>query len=119
MTGYLNIPGTKECQGIFFDYRWACLPLASRFYHPKKVFEEKEIRIGKKKLSFQTKLDLSLSVEQIVEYYGARWKIEAGFKELKRSSQFSVSVPKPSGGGQPHQLFHDGRSGHPDLCHAT
>ena len=28
--------------------------------------------------------DLSLSVEQIVEYYGARWKIESGFKELKQ-----------------------------------
>jgi hypothetical protein len=28
--------------------------------------------------------DLSLSVEEIVEYYGARWKIEACFKELKR-----------------------------------
>jgi hypothetical protein len=28
--------------------------------------------------------DLSLSVEQIIEYYGARWKIEAAFKELKR-----------------------------------
>jgi hypothetical protein len=28
--------------------------------------------------------DLSLSLEQIVEYYGARWKIEAAFKELKR-----------------------------------
>ena len=28
--------------------------------------------------------DLSLSVRQIVEYYGARWKIEALFKELKR-----------------------------------
>jgi hypothetical protein len=27
--------------------------------------------------------DLSLSVEQIIEYYGARWKIEAGFKEIK------------------------------------
>jgi SRSO17 transposase len=27
--------------------------------------------------------DLSLSVEQIIEYYGARWKIESGFKELK------------------------------------
>jgi len=26
----------------------------------------------------------SLSVEQIVEYYGARWKIESGFKELKQ-----------------------------------
>lgn len=28
--------------------------------------------------------DLSLSVEQIVEYYGARWKIESGFKEIKQ-----------------------------------
>ena len=28
--------------------------------------------------------DLTLSVEEIIEYYGARWKIEACFKELKR-----------------------------------
>lgn len=28
--------------------------------------------------------DLSLSVEQMIEYYGARWKIEAGFKEIKQ-----------------------------------
>jgi hypothetical protein len=28
--------------------------------------------------------DLTLSVRQIIEYYGARWKIEASFKELKR-----------------------------------
>lgn len=28
--------------------------------------------------------DLSLTVEQIIEYYGARWKIEAGFKEIKQ-----------------------------------
>ena len=28
--------------------------------------------------------DLDLSVEKIIEYYGARWKIEACFKELKR-----------------------------------
>ena len=28
--------------------------------------------------------DLSLSVTEIIEYYGARWKIEAGFKELKQ-----------------------------------
>ncbi|MBV5342090.1 transposase, partial [bacterium] len=25
-----------------------------------------------------------MSVAEIIEYYGARWKIEAGFKELKR-----------------------------------
>ncbi len=29
--------------------------------------------------------DLTLSVEQVIEYYGARWKIEAAFKELKRN----------------------------------
>jgi hypothetical protein len=28
--------------------------------------------------------DLDLSVEQIIEYYGARWKIESGFKEIKQ-----------------------------------
>ena len=28
--------------------------------------------------------DLSLSVEQIIGYYGARWKIESGFKEIKQ-----------------------------------
>lgn len=28
--------------------------------------------------------DLALSVTQIVEFYGARWKIESGFKELKQ-----------------------------------
>jgi len=28
--------------------------------------------------------DLSLTVEQIIEFYGARWKIESGFKEIKQ-----------------------------------
>ncbi len=28
--------------------------------------------------------DLHLSVEQIISIYGARWKIESGFKELKQ-----------------------------------
>jgi hypothetical protein len=28
--------------------------------------------------------DLELSVEQIIEYYSARWKIEAGFREIKQ-----------------------------------
>lgn len=28
--------------------------------------------------------DLSLSVAEIIEYYGARWKIEAGLKEIKQ-----------------------------------
>jgi hypothetical protein len=31
---------------------------------------------------FTTELDLS--VQQIIEYYGARWKIESGFKEIKQ-----------------------------------
>jgi hypothetical protein len=41
--------------------------------------------------------DLSLSVEEIVEYYGARWKIEATFKELKRdigSAETQTRNPK-------------------------
>ena len=28
--------------------------------------------------------DLSLSIEQMIEFYGARWKIESGFKEIKQ-----------------------------------
>ena len=28
--------------------------------------------------------DLTLSTKEIIEYYGARWKIEAGFKEIKQ-----------------------------------
>lgn len=28
--------------------------------------------------------DLTLSVEQLIEYYSARWKIEAGFREIKQ-----------------------------------
>ena len=28
--------------------------------------------------------DLSLTIQQIIEYYGARWKIESGFKEIKQ-----------------------------------
>ena len=35
--------------------------------------------------------DLSLSVTQIVEYYGARWKIESGFKEIKQDIGSSKS----------------------------
>jgi len=35
--------------------------------------------------------DLSLSVSQMIEFYGARWKIEAGFKEIKRDIGSSSS----------------------------
>lgn len=35
--------------------------------------------------------DLSLSIEQIIEFYGARWKIESGFKEIKQEIGASSS----------------------------
>jgi len=35
--------------------------------------------------------DLSLSIEQVIEYYGARWKIESGFKEIKQDIGSSKS----------------------------
>ena len=35
--------------------------------------------------------DLDLTVEQIIEYYGARWKIEAAFKEIKQEIGSSKS----------------------------
>lgn len=35
--------------------------------------------------------DMDLSVQQIIEYYGARWKIESGFKEIKQDIGSSKS----------------------------
>jgi IS4 transposase len=35
--------------------------------------------------------DLDLSFEQIIEYYGARWKIESGFKKIKQEIGSSKS----------------------------
>ena len=35
--------------------------------------------------------DMDLSVEQIIAYYGARWKIESGFKEIKQDIGSSKS----------------------------
>ena len=35
--------------------------------------------------------DLTLSVKQIIEFYGARWKIESGFKEIKQEVGSSKS----------------------------
>jgi len=35
--------------------------------------------------------DLTLSVEQMIEFYGARWKIESGFKEIKQEIGSSKS----------------------------
>ena len=40
--------------------------------------------------------DLTLSVEQIIEYYGARWKIESGFKEIKQEIGSSKSQVRNS-----------------------
>ena len=40
--------------------------------------------------------DLDLSVEQIIEYYGARWKIESGFKEIKQDIGSSKSQTRNS-----------------------
>jgi hypothetical protein len=40
--------------------------------------------------------DLGLTVAQIIEYYGARWKIEAGFREIKQeigSAQTQTRTP--------------------------
>ncbi|MBL4903593.1 MAG: transposase [Desulfocapsa sp.] len=34
---------------------------------------------------------LTLSIEQIIEYYGARWKIESGFKKIKQDIGSSKS----------------------------
>ena len=35
--------------------------------------------------------DLNLSTQQVIEYYGARWKIESGFKEIKQDIGSSKS----------------------------
>lgn len=40
--------------------------------------------------------DMTLSVEQIIEYYGARWKIESGFKEIKQEIGSSKSQVRNS-----------------------
>jgi transposase len=39
--------------------------------------------------------DLTISVTQIIEYYGARWKIEAGFKEIKQEIGVPAARPVP------------------------
>ena len=41
--------------------------------------------------------DLDLSVTQVIEYYGARWKIESGFREIKQeigSAQTQTRTPE-------------------------
>jgi hypothetical protein len=50
-----------------FKRRWACLPLAFRFYHPRKAIDQKQVRIGKEKVAFQDKLQKA--TEMLVEIY--------------------------------------------------
>lgn len=40
--------------------------------------------------------DLNLTTQEIIEYYGARWKIEAGFKEIKQDVGSSKSQTRNS-----------------------
>lgn len=49
--------------------------------------------------------DLSLSVEQIIEYYGARWKIESGFKEIKQDIGSSRAQCRTKGAVRNHLDF--------------
>ena len=46
--------------------------------------------------------DLTLSVQQIIEYYGARWKIEAGFKEIKQEIGSARSQTRNAHACQPN-----------------
>ncbi|MDX8382606.1 MAG: transposase, partial [Ghiorsea sp.] len=49
--------------------------------------------------------DLSLSVTQMIEFYGARWKIESGFKEIKRDIGASSSQTRNSQSVMNHLNF--------------
>jgi len=49
--------------------------------------------------------DLSLSVQQVIEYYGARWKIEAGFKEIKQEIGSSKTQTRNSEAVSNHLNF--------------
>ena len=50
--------------------------------------------------------DLTLSVLQIIEFYGARWKIESGFKEIKQEIGSSKSQTRNA----------DAATNHLNLC---
>ncbi len=91
--------------------RWACLPLGRRFSFLKRDIEKNRPKykgqpilacdrvVMAKTLKCPIRVvwvyrrsqwvalfttDLTLRVAEIIEYYGARWKLEASFKELKR-----------------------------------
>jgi len=49
--------------------------------------------------------DLNLTTEQIIEYYGARWKIESGFKEIKQEIGSSKSQTRNAYAVMNHSNF--------------
>ena len=50
--------------------RWACLPLAFRFYHPKKDLDNKPVCVGKQTVTFQTKIEQAVSMlTEIANFY--------------------------------------------------
>lgn len=49
--------------------------------------------------------DLSLSVEQIIEFYGARWKIESGFKEIQQDIGSATSQTRTAHAVSNHLNF--------------
>ena len=49
--------------------------------------------------------DLDLTTEQIIEYYGARWKIESGFKEIKQDIGSSKSQTRNAHAVMNHMNF--------------
>ena len=49
--------------------------------------------------------DLDLTTEQIIEYYGARWKIESGFKEIKQDIGSSKSQTRTAHAVMNHMNF--------------
>jgi hypothetical protein len=49
--------------------------------------------------------DLDLTAEQIIEYYGARWKIESGFKEIKQDIGSSKSQTRTAHAVMNHMNF--------------
>jgi len=50
--------------------RWACLPLAFRFYHPKKDLDNKPICVGKQTVTFQSKIEQAVSMlTEIANFY--------------------------------------------------
>jgi hypothetical protein len=51
--------------------RWACLPLAFRFYHMKKTIDEGRVQINGKSLPFRTKFEQAVEMlYQISERFG-------------------------------------------------